>query len=205
MSTVLVGDAPRSNAALVGYEKSRLGGPDRLSAGRMPAAPCEAVGSSGDFSIGDHVRVVGPGKTVELSVVGLTDNAQIQVSPTLFVAWPDYLAATRALNPDATTVPPSVIGVRPVQGERRRAHQDDERHLRGCSTPSPAIRPRKSTGRRGGAQLVQPDLPAVRPRGPLVTGLFFRSSLSKRPGPSRCCVPSGHPRPFSSAPCSCKR
>jgi len=111
--TVVVGDAPQSNAALMGYEKSRLGGPDRLSAGRMPAAPGEAVGSSGDFSLGDRVRVVGPGKTVELSVVGLTDNAQIQVSPTLFVAWPDYVSATRAANPDATTVLPSVIGVRP--------------------------------------------------------------------------------------------
>ena len=114
--TVVVGDAKQSNAALIGYEKSQLGGPDRLSAGRMPAAAGEAVGSAGDFSLGDRVRVVGPGKAVELRVVGLTDNAQIQVSPTLFVAWPDYVAATRALNPDAKTVPPSVIGVRPVPG-----------------------------------------------------------------------------------------
>ena len=114
--TVVVGDAGQSNAALIGYEKSRLGGPDRLSAGRRPAAPGEAVGSAGDFSLGDRVRVVGPGKTVELSVVGLTDNARIQVSPTLFVTWPDYVAATRTFNPDAKTVPPSVIGVRPVPG-----------------------------------------------------------------------------------------
>jgi len=114
--TVVVGDAAQSNAALIGYEKSQLGGPDRLSAGRMPAAAGEAAGSAGDFSLGDRVRVVGPGKAVELRVVGLTDNAQIQVSPTLFVAWPDYVAATRAFNPDAKTVPPSVIGVRPVPG-----------------------------------------------------------------------------------------
>lgn len=114
--TVAVGDAGQSSAALIGYERSQLGGPNRLSAGRLPAAAGEAVGSSGDFSLGDRVRVVGPGNTVELSVVGLTDNAQIQVSPTLFIAWSDYVAATRSSNPDAKAVPPSVIGVRPSAG-----------------------------------------------------------------------------------------
>jgi hypothetical protein len=44
--TVVVGGAGQSNAALIGYEKARLGGPDRLSAGRMPGAPGEAVGAS---------------------------------------------------------------------------------------------------------------------------------------------------------------
>lgn len=114
--TVLIGDAAQSNAALIGYEKRRLGGPDRLSAGRMPVGPGEAVGSAGDFSLGDRVRVVGTGRTVELSVVGLTENARIQVSPTLFVAWPDYVAATRSFNPDSRTIPPSAIGVRPSPG-----------------------------------------------------------------------------------------
>lgn len=114
--TVTVGDAGQSTAALIGYERSQLGGPDRLSAGRMRAAAGEAVGSSEDFSLGDRVRVVGPGKNVELRVVGLTGNAQIQVSPTLFIAWSDYVAATRAFNPDAKAVPPSVIGVRPAPG-----------------------------------------------------------------------------------------
>ena len=60
--TVVLAGAGQSNAALIGYEKSQLGGPDRLSAGRMPAAAGEAVGSSGDFALGDRVRVVGPGQ-----------------------------------------------------------------------------------------------------------------------------------------------
>ena len=61
--TVVVGDAAQSNAALIGYEKSQLGGPDRLSAGRMPAAAGEAVGSAGDFSLGDPVVEELPGAT----------------------------------------------------------------------------------------------------------------------------------------------
>ncbi len=82
----------------------------------MPSAAGEAVGSAIDFSLGDQVRVVGPGKDPVLRVVGLANDAQIQAAPTLFISWPDYVAAVRAVNPDAGTVPPSVIGVRPAAG-----------------------------------------------------------------------------------------
>ena len=115
--TVLVGSDDQSDAALIGYEKPRLGGPETLSSGRMPAAAGEAVGSAGDFAVGDRVAVVGAGSTgPTLTVVGLAKDAQIQVTPTLFVAFSDYVAATRAANPDATTVLPSVMGVRPEAG-----------------------------------------------------------------------------------------
>jgi len=38
------------------------------------------------------------------------------VTPTLFVGWDDYVAAVKAANPDARTVLPSALGVRPVDG-----------------------------------------------------------------------------------------
>lgn len=111
----VVDDGDVSDAALIGYERAGLGDPDELSDGRLPEADGEAVGSAGDFSIGDRVRITAEGGP-ELTVVGLADEAQIQVTPTLFVAWDDYAAASRAVNPDAETVLPAVIGVRPVEG-----------------------------------------------------------------------------------------
>lgn len=81
----------------------------------MASAPFE--GSAGDFSLGDRVRVEGVGgQGPELRVVGLVADAQIQVTPALFVRWADYVAATRAANPDAATILPGVIGVSPAAG-----------------------------------------------------------------------------------------
>ena len=112
--TVSVNGRSQSDAALIGYEKPSLGAPAPLSAGRLPTAPGEAVGSAGDVSIGDHVRIIGGQPGPELTVVGLARDAQIQVTPTLFVSWSDYVAASRAVNPDAKAILPSVIGVRPT-------------------------------------------------------------------------------------------
>jgi putative ABC transport system permease protein len=114
--TVRVGDDDVSDAALIGFERPALGGPDGLSGGRMPRAGGEAVGSAGDFAVGDRVRLTAGGDGSTFRVVGLAEDAQIQVTPVLFVAWPDYVVATRAANPDASTVLPSAIGVRPRQG-----------------------------------------------------------------------------------------
>lgn len=105
-----------SEAAIIGYEAEDLGAPEELSEGRLPEDPGEAVGSAGDFAVGDTVQVVAGSEAPELTVVGVAEDAQIQVSPTLFVAWPDYEAAALADNPDAATIPPSVLGVRPVDG-----------------------------------------------------------------------------------------
>lgn len=113
--SVRVGEDDVSDAALIGFERPALGGPDGLSDGRMPQAGGEAVGSAGDFAVGDRVRLAAGGGPA-FRVVGLAEDAQIQVTPVLFVDWPDYVAATRAANPDASTVLPSAIGVRPRQG-----------------------------------------------------------------------------------------
>jgi putative ABC transport system permease protein len=114
--TVSVDGADLSDAAIIGYEKADLGAPETLSAGRRPRSAGEAVGSAEDFSLGDRARIVTDDDGPVLRVVGLAENAQIQVTPTLFVAWPDYVAATRAVNPDAAAVLPSVIGARPAAG-----------------------------------------------------------------------------------------
>jgi putative ABC transport system permease protein len=107
------------DVAVIGYDDPDLGAPDQLSSGRMPDGADEAVGSSVDFALGDEVAVVpsGPGaEPVTFEVVGLADDAQIQVTPTLFAPWDGYEAAVLAANPDATDVLPNAIGVRPEDG-----------------------------------------------------------------------------------------
>ncbi|WP_370651293.1 FtsX-like permease family protein [Iamia sp. SCSIO 61187] len=110
------------DAAVIGADDPDLGGPEDLSAGRRPEAPGEAVGSAADYALGDVVRIVPAGSggagsdAPELTVVGLVEDAQIQVSPTLFVAWDDYEEVVLAANPDAREVLPSVIGVAPEDG-----------------------------------------------------------------------------------------
>ncbi len=114
------GSTADSDAAIIGYQHPDLGAPDKLSAGRLPSAAGEAAGSAADYSIGDRVRVLteGPpgGRPSVLTVVGLAEDAQLQVTPTLFVGWSDYVAAVRAANPDARAVLPSALGVGPANG-----------------------------------------------------------------------------------------
>ena len=118
--TVRVSDADdTSDAAIIGAVDRSLGGIERVDAGRAAEAPGEAVGSASDFAVGDRVRIVpvgvAGGTGPELVVVGVVDDAQLQVSPTLFTSWDDYAAAARAANPDATAILPNVLGVRPVE------------------------------------------------------------------------------------------
>lgn len=113
-------DTEDSDAAIIGYTDPALGAPDQLSAGRMPEGPAEAVGSSAGFELGDTVSVLGPDGQARpagtITVVGLADDAQLQVTPTLFAPWPVYAAAVRASNPDAGGILPSAIGVAPEPG-----------------------------------------------------------------------------------------
>lgn len=171
--TVRVNGASPSDAALIGYERAGVGGPDRLSAGRMPRARGEAVGSAGDFALGDTVRLAA-GSGPELRVVGLSPDAQIQVTPTLFAAWPDYVSARRAANPEAAGILPSAIGVRPAGGTTPQALASN---INARSSEADALT------RRDAAQL-SPGVKAVRTSFnlifllfalvvPLVTGLFF--------------------------------
>ncbi|WP_217914976.1 FtsX-like permease family protein [Miltoncostaea marina] len=173
--TAVVGDeAGRSDAALIGFDRPSLGGPDELSEGRMPRAPGEAVGSAGDFAVGDRVRLVTPGEGPDIRVVGLTEDAQIQVTPTLFVAWPDYVAATRAANPDATVVPPSAIGVRPAAGV---TDEELTRRINAASPEADALTRARAAGEAPGVAEVRRSFDMILLLFalvvPLVTGLFF--------------------------------
>jgi putative ABC transport system permease protein len=113
-------DTATSDAAIIGAEDPSLGGVTEVDQGRPATSVGEAVGSASDFSVGDRVRVIpvgvpgGVGPVFE--VVGVVEEAQLQVTPTLFTSWEGYEAAARAANPDAETVLPNVIGLRPAEG-----------------------------------------------------------------------------------------
>ncbi len=172
--TVVVDGGDQSDAALIGYEKPDLGGPDRLSAGRMPSAGGEAVGSSTDFALGDRVRVAGADGGPELRVVGLADDAQIQVTPTLFVSWSDYVTAAKAANPDATTVLPSVVGVRPAEGVSAEALTV---RINEASAQADALTRQQAAAKAPGVAEVRQSFNVIFLLFvlvvPLVTGLFF--------------------------------
>ena len=116
----VAGQKEDSDAAILGYDRADLGAPDSLVSGRLPRGPGEAVGSSAGFDLGDRVEVLPAGgsgaPTTPIRVVGIADQAQILVTPTLYVTWPGYEAAVRTVNPDAGSVLPSALGVRPVAG-----------------------------------------------------------------------------------------
>lgn len=177
--TVRVGDrSGDSDAAIIGYERPDLGAPEQLDAGRRPRTAGEAVGSAADFGIGDRVRVLGTGAvrgTVRrLRVVGLARDAQLQVTPTLFVRWGDYVATAKATNPDARTVRPSALGVRPVPGlspARLTAR------INAASADAEALTRRDAAQKSPGVSQVRQSFRVIFLLYglvvPLVTGLFF--------------------------------
>lgn len=107
-----------TDAAVLGYAREGLGSPRDLTAGRLPQQRGEAVASDDDaddgFDIGDTVVVEPEG--LELTVVGLAPEAQLSVTPTLFVDYDTYLAAVAARNPGAGTPLPNALAVVPVAG-----------------------------------------------------------------------------------------
>jgi putative ABC transport system permease protein len=107
-----------TEAAIVGYDTPGLGSPGRLSAGRLPEGPGEAVASAADagdgFGVGDVVSIEPGG--AEISIVGLADDAQLNVGPTLFVTSDGYDRAVAARNPDAGTPLPNALGMAPSAG-----------------------------------------------------------------------------------------
>ena len=115
--TVRVG-AEDDDAAIIATDDQELVRPTRLSDGRRPSAPGEAVGSDVDFAVGDEVEVVagGGGEPVVLTVVGVARDIQLSVSPTLYTDIATFEAATRATNPDAPVVYPSALALFPADG-----------------------------------------------------------------------------------------
>lgn len=169
-------DGEEDDAAYLGYDRDDLGAPTSLAEGRLPRTEGEAVGSATDFEVGDRVRVaaVAGGAGPEVTVVGLATDAQIQVSPTLFVRWADYEAAARAANPDARAVLPSAIAVRPAEGV---TDQELVALINDASDDADALtRTQAADEAPGVAQVRQSFQVIFLLYGlvvPLVTGLFF--------------------------------
>ncbi len=106
---------------LLGYEAgpdgTGLGAPRELVEGRYPTTAGEAVASTeGDVAVavGDVVTVQPGG--LELTVVGLAEDVQLNVSTTFFAGYDTYVAAVGAANPDAGEPLPNVLGVAPADG-----------------------------------------------------------------------------------------
>lgn len=66
------------------------------------------------FDVGDVVTIEPSGD--EVTIVGLADDAQLNVGPTLFMTYDGYVAAIAARNPDAGTPLPNAIAVAPADG-----------------------------------------------------------------------------------------
>lgn len=116
--TVEVNGGNEQDASIVGTDDQQLVRPTRLSEGRRPTARGEAVGSAADFAIGDKVAVVPStgGKATTITVVGLAQDIQISVTPTLFTDYETFGLASRAANPDATRMLPNAMAVAPIAG-----------------------------------------------------------------------------------------
>lgn len=109
------------DTTIIGYELGPdgegLGAPSELAGGRYPMDELEAVASTGgdfEFAIGDTVVLQPGGFTVE--VVGLADDIQLNVSPTLFVSYNTWSDAVQSVNPDAGTPLPNVMVAAPADG-----------------------------------------------------------------------------------------
>jgi len=119
--TVQAGGA-ETDAVVFGYVLGGPGAPTTLSAGRLPSAEGEAVASEKDegdgFGVGDTVTVVGPGGTLDLTIVGVARDLNYSVAPTMFASFDTFAAAKRVRNglPSGTEVLPSVLAVEVAAG-----------------------------------------------------------------------------------------
>jgi putative ABC transport system permease protein len=115
-------DGERFDATIIGYELgpdgNGIGAPDSLIGGRLPVSDDEAVVSDVDvqlgFGIGDTVTLLPGGKQIE--IVGVAENIQLNVAPTLFTSYDTYVSAVQSVNPDAGMPLPNVLGVVPADG-----------------------------------------------------------------------------------------
>lgn len=108
----------RHAAAVLGYQPNRPGTPTRLRAGRLPEKANETVASAEDaagrYKVGDTI-LIDPGE-VELTVVGLTEESRLNVSPTLWTPWETYEELVRGVYPETPLVMASAVAIEPSPG-----------------------------------------------------------------------------------------
>jgi putative ABC transport system permease protein len=109
-------DGEQLDVTVIGAEPGQPGQPTKLISGRPASAPGEGVASSESrgFAVGDTVTTAAGGSPI--TIVGLTEQSQLNVLPTLFVAYDTYTTVRKAANPDATAVLPSAVAVIPSAG-----------------------------------------------------------------------------------------
>jgi len=115
-------DGEAFDTTLLGYEigpdGDGVGAPSTVLDGRLPTADGEAVVSDADvrlgYGIGEVVTLLPGGK--QITVVGVAQDVQLNVAPTLFVSYATYLDAVQSVNPDAGEPLPNVLGVVPADG-----------------------------------------------------------------------------------------
>jgi putative ABC transport system permease protein len=116
--TARLATGEQRDTTVFGYALDGPGSPTTLTEGRLPRGDGEAVASAqdaaGGYGIGERVTIV-PGDT-PLTIVGLADDLQFNVQPTLFVSYPTYEGLVRSTNPDARGVLPNLVGVEPAAG-----------------------------------------------------------------------------------------
>lgn len=174
--TGTIGDGGEVDVAVIGYDDPKLGAPDALASGRLPSGEGEVVGSSTDFSVGDRVRLLdADGKqAAALRVVGTADDAQIQVTPTLFARWADYEGAVRAANPDARGVLPNAIALAPASGT---TPEQLVARVNAASDEADALTRQQAADQAPGVDEVRRSFQVIfllyALVVPLVTGLFF--------------------------------
>lgn len=125
--SVRTADNKLRDAVLFGYEPGKPGAPTTLTKGRLPAAPFETVASarnaSEGFDIGDEVRLERGGKV--LRVVGLADDINYSVLPTMFTTFETFATARKDANPQARAVYPSAVAATVAGGSTARGVADD--------------------------------------------------------------------------------
>ena len=118
----VAGDGDAYDTSLFGYELGPegegLGHPTTLIEGRLPTADFEGVASDADvdlgYGVGDVITLL-PGD-LEITIVGVAEDVQLNVSPTIFTSYDTYIAAVQSRNPDAGTPLPNVLAVSPAEG-----------------------------------------------------------------------------------------
>jgi putative ABC transport system permease protein len=108
---------PPVNVSVIGYEVGKPGMPNQLTEGRQPNADDEIVASSegslGKYKVGDTLMFQ-PG-AVPLKVVGLTQNALLNIGPALWFPWPSF-EKVQKLTTTLPVVDPAVLAVMPRDG-----------------------------------------------------------------------------------------
>ncbi len=118
----VAGDGNTYDTSLFGYELGPegegLGHPTTLIEGRLPTADFEGVASDADvelgYGVGDVIKLL-PGD-LEITIVGVAEDVQLNVAPTIFTSYDTYIAAVQSRNPDAGTPLPNVLAVSPADG-----------------------------------------------------------------------------------------